>query len=200
MTPSGRNIVLASASPRRKQLLVKCGVDSFEIDVSGVPELAPDPENIHSLALDNAVRKAEEVVRRHPDALVIAADTVIELDNEILGKPADHEEAVRFLLRLAGRTHHVVTGVCLRSLEPEITVRFAEKSEVDFKPFGLDVAEKYMRLVNVLDKAGAYAIQEHPELIASAVRGSLDNVVGLPVERLSEALACALAVTSAGPS
>lgn len=194
--PSGRKIILASASPRRKILLGKCGADCFETDIPRAPEIKPDPGrgNLSSLALDNAVRKAEEVARRHPESLIVAADTVIELDHEILGKPADRGEALRFLLRLAGRTHRVVTGVCLRCLEPEIMVRFAETSEVDFKPFDRSTAEEYMRLVNVLDKAGAYAVQEHPELIISAVRGSLDNVAGLPVERLSGALECALAV------
>ncbi len=188
------NLILASASPRRLDLLRRLGYTDFSVIPSLAEELQANEYNVHGLALKNAVRKAAEVAERFPDALVIGADTLIEFEHRAIGKPADTEDAVQTLLAFSGKTHCVTTGVCLRCREKNLLTRFAVTSEVDFKVFDRQTAEEYVRLVPVLDKAGAYAVQDHGEMIIAGIRGSYDNIVGLPSERLAEALTCALAV------
>ncbi len=181
-------LILASASPRRRELLQKSGYTDFRIEPSFAEELQANDSNVHALALENAVRKAEETASRFPDALVIGADTLIEFENEAIGKPRDTAHAVQTLLRFAGKTHLVTTGVSLCCKSENLLTRFAVSSEVDFKAFDRNTAEEYVRLVPVLDKAGAYAIQEHGEMIIAGIRGSRDNIIGLPTERLKDAL------------
>ena len=175
-----RPIILASASPRRSALLKEAGpaFASMRIMTADVKE-GDDP-------LENAMRKAEAVAKLNPQALVIGADTVIRFEGETIGKPAGLEDAKRILARLSGRTHDVATGVCVRCVEADILVRFEEATHVTFRTLTPDAIDKYVRDVNVLDKAGAYAIQEHGEDIIESIDGSLTNVIGLPVERLKE--------------
>ena len=175
-----RPIILASASPRRSALLREAGpaFASMRITTADVQE-GSDP-------LENAMRKAEAVARLNPQALVIGADTVIRFEGETIGKPADLEDAKRILARLSGRTHDVATGVCVRCVEAGILVRFEEATHVRFRTLTHEIINKYVQDVNVLDKAGAYAIQEHGEDIIESIDGSLTNVIGLPVERLKE--------------
>ncbi len=175
-----RPIILASASPRRSALLREAGPTfaSMRIMTSDVEE-GNDP-------LENAMRKAEAVAKLNPQALVIGADTVIRFEGETIGKPADLEDAKRILARLSGRTHDVATGVCVRCVEAGILVRFEEATHVRFRTLTHEIIDKYVQDVNVLDKAGAYAIQEHGEDIIESIDGSLTNVIGLPVERLKE--------------
>jgi septum formation protein len=175
-----RPIILASASPRRSALLREAGpvFASIQIITSQVEE-GNDP-------LENAMRKAEAVAQMNPRALVIGADTVIRFEGGTIGKPADLEDAKRILAMLSGRTHDVATGVCVRCVEADILVRFEEVTHVTFRPLTSKVIDKYVQDVNVLDKAGAYAIQEHGEDIIETIDGSLTNVIGLPVERLKE--------------
>ena len=175
-----RPIILASASPRRSALLREAGpaFASMRITTADVQE-GSDP-------LENAMRKAEAVARLNPQALVIGADTVIRFEGETIGKPADLEDAKRILARLSGRTHDVATGVCVRCVEAGILVRFEEATHVRFRTLTHEIINKYVQDVNVLDKAGAYAIQEHGEDIIKSIDGSLTNVIGLPVERLKE--------------
>lgn len=187
-TMSVSRIILASASPRRKELLHQCGVPDFEIIPSHAEEIVPTEENLHALMLVNACLKADDVAHQYPDALVIGADTMIEFEGQAIGKPQNTEDAVQQLLRFAGKKHVVTTGVCLKRLADHLTVCFAVSSEVGFKPFDRPVAEKYVQLVDPLDKAGSYAIQEHADLIIAGYSGSLSNVIGLPVERLTETL------------
>lgn len=189
-----RKIILASASPRRKELLVKAGFPVFEIVPSPAGELTPTEVNVPRLALENAVRKAAAVADLYPDALVIGADTLIEFEHEAIGKPADREDAVRTLCRLAGKKHTVTTGVCLCCRNANLMTRFAEMSIVEFLPFDRTTAEAYADLVPVLDKAGSYAIQDHGEMIIRGIGGDYDNIVGLPATRLKEALSVALEV------
>ena len=106
--------------------------------------------------------------------------------NETIGKPADLEDAKRILAKLSGRTHDVVTGVCVRCLENDLLVRFEEATHVTFRILTPEMIDAYVRTVDVLDKAGAYAIQEHGDDIIEGIEGSLTNVIGLPVERLKE--------------
>ncbi len=175
-----RPIILASASPRRSALLKEAGpiFASMRILTSDVEE-GNDP-------LDNAMRKAEAVAQMNSQALVIGADTVIRFEGKTIGKPADLEDAKRILAMLSGRTHDVATGVCVRCVEAGILVRFEETTHVTFRALTPGIIDKYVQDVNVLDKAGAYAIQEHGEDIIEKIDGSLTNVIGLPVERLKE--------------
>jgi septum formation protein len=180
-------IVLASASPRRRELLEKAGV-VFEVVVSPAEEIHDASMKPDVLCELNAALKAEAVALLRPDATVIGSDTLVFIDDEPLGKPTDLEEARAMLRRLAGRTHRVCTGVCVIFPGGE-TKRFHGTTEVDFLPLGDDEIDAYFALVNPLDKAGAYGIQEHGERIISGIRGSFENVMGLPVEMVVEALA-----------
>ena len=175
-----RTVILASASPRRAALLRKAGPEfaAMQIMPSDAEEGA-DP-------LENARLKAESIAAAHPRAIVIGADTVIRFGGETIGKPADLDDARAILAKLSGRTHDVVTGVCVRCLENDILVRFEEATHVTFRVLTTEAIEKYIQAVNVLDKAGAYAIQEHGDEIIQGIDGSLTNVIGLPVERLTE--------------
>jgi len=175
-----RPIILASASPRRAALLAEAGPEfaSMRIMTAHVEE-GDDP-------LENARLKAEACAASDPRAIVIGADTVIRFGNETIGKPADLEDAERILAKLSGHTHDVVTGVCVRCLENDLLVRFEEATHVMFRTLTPEMIADYVKKVNVLDKAGAYAIQEHGDDIIEGIEGSLTNVIGLPVERLKE--------------
>lgn len=181
------DLILASASPRRSSLLRDAGFD-FRIVPSQVEELKSGPEGAMSAALCNAMLKAEDVARRNPDSLVIGADTVIELDGETLGKPRDAEDAFRMLRRLSGREHVVSTGVSIRSVRHEIHVFFTDVSRVFFRNLADETIREYMRLVPVLDKAGAYGIQDHGDMLIERYEGSFENIMGLPVQRVAESL------------
>ena len=129
----------------------------------------------------------EGVAAEYPQATVIGADTLVFIDNTPLGKPADEAEAVSMLTRLQGRTHCVCTAVAV--VMPQGVRRdFAEKSFVTFRPLTREQILHYMSLVHVYDKAGAYAVQEHGELIIAKVEGDIDNVIGLPVTALKNVL------------
>ena len=177
---AARPVILASASPRRSALLKEAGpaFAGMRILTSHVEE-GSDP-------LENAMLKADAVAQMNPRALVIGADTVIRFEGKTIGKPADLADAKRSLAMLSGRTHDVATGVCVRCVEADILVRFEDITHVTFRTLTPAIIDKYVRDVNVLDKAGAYAIQEHGEDIIESIDGSLTNVVGLPVERLKE--------------
>jgi len=177
-----RSVILASASPRRAALLREAGPDfaSMRIMTSAAEEGA-DP-------LENARLKAEAVAALEPRALVIGADTVIRFGGETIGKPADLDDARRTLSKLSGHTHDVVTGVCVRCLENDLLVRFEEITHVTFRTLTQEAIEAYIAAVNVLDKAGAYAIQEHGDDIIEGIEGSLTKVIGLPVDRLKETI------------
>ena len=122
------------------------------------------------------------------DALVLGADTLVFLDGEIMGKPRDLSDARRMLARLQGRTHQVVTGVSLIHLRGHREQLFAVSTDVTFRPLTAGQIGSYLSKMNPLDKAGAYAIQEHGDMIVSEISGSFSNVVGLPVERLKAEL------------
>jgi len=174
-------LILASASPRRAELLGTLG-HPFRIVTSAVPETEDESLGPSGVALANARRKAQAVAAKYPEACVLGADTVVALGSKLFGKPRDTAEAERFLLELAGRAHEVVTGVCL--IQGTRLREFAVRSEVEFLPFAPEVARAYIGRVNVLDKAGAYAIQEHGEMIVRRLEGSKSNVIGLPIEAL----------------
>lgn len=173
-------IVLASASPRRSELLARAGVD-FEVRVSPAEEIHDASMPPERMCEENARLKAAAVAADCPEAAVIGADTLVFIDGEPLGKPADLDEARAMLRRLSGRTHAVCTGVCV-ILPGGETRLFHGLTEVDFLPLDDPAIERYISLVNPLDKAGAYGIQEHGGLIVAGIRGNFDNVMGLPVD------------------
>lgn len=180
-------LILASASPRRVELL-RLFVPAFEVVLAEVTELADDHLSPYELCQLNAHRKARAVAKRFPDALVLGADTLVFLNREIFGKPANLAEAREMIARLQGRTHQVVTGVSLIHLRPHRERIFAVSTDVRFRSLKAPQVRDYLSRINPLDKAGAYAIQEHGELIIEEISGSYSNVVGLPVERLREEL------------
>jgi septum formation protein len=175
------HLLLASASPRRRELLAQLGVP-FEIVTAQVTEHeAPDSDPRH-LVQHNAALKAEWVSARHPDAIVLGADTTVCIDNHVLNKPADLAEARAMLRRLSGRTHSVFTGLALRCGADGLRVDEIVESQVTFKPLQEASITEYLECVHTLDKAGGYAIQERSDLIIASYSGSLTNIVGLPVE------------------
>lgn len=178
-------VILASASPRRVDLLRQIVTD-FEVVPSDAPEVHDEQLTAWEMAQVNAYRKARAVAKKFPDALVLGADTLVYLDREakLFGKPADLVEAERMLGQLAGQIHAVITGVCLLHLRSHRQRVFAEWTDVRFHPLTPKQIKDYLALINPLDKAGAYGIQDHGERIVAEISGSYSNVVGLPVERL----------------
>ena len=181
-----RPLVLASASPRRVDLLRHAGFE-FEIVLPQVDEAHDASLTPEQLTLENARRKALAVSQIRPEALVIGADTLVYVDGLPLGKPADMDEALRMVRRLSGRTHEVCTGVafaCAGTVAQELHVI----THVTFKPLTKELIRAYHALVNPLDKAGAYGIQEHTDMLLERMVGSFTNVIGLPVDEVSTAL------------
>jgi septum formation protein len=178
---------LASASPRRRELLAGLGVhfDVVTAQVTEHEEAATDPR---VMVAHNAALKADWVAARHPEALVIGADTTVFIDGHALNKPADGVEARAMLRRLSGRTHTVFTGLAVRCAATGLAIDEGVASEVTFKPLDEPTIEAYLARVYTLDKAGGYAIQEHPELIIAGYQGSWTNIVGLPVETMKQIL------------
>jgi len=176
-------IILASASPRRAELLRQLRPD-FQVVPSAAEEIWDEHLSPFEICQLNAHRKARLIAKKNPDLLVLGADTLVFLEDEVMGKPADHAEAERMLNQLQGRTHRVVTGVSLIHLRAHRERMFAESTDVSFHPLGPRQVRDYLAKVDPLDKAGAYAIQEHGEMIVSEISGSYSNVVGLPLEKL----------------
>ena len=181
-------IILASASPRRSELLRQVGVE-FRVMSGDVPEVHDNQLTAREASQVNAYRKARAVAKKFPDALVLGADTLVFTASELFGKPASLEDAYEMLERLQGKTHQVVTSICLLNLRNHRQKIFAEVTEVTFRPMDAVKIRRYLTRVNPLDKAGAYAIQEETDLILENISGSYTNVVGLPVEKLREQLA-----------
>jgi len=181
-------LVLASASPRRRELLAAAGM-ACTVVAPSAPELDDPALGLTSLVLANARAKALEIAAQHPESVVLGADTLVWLSGKPLGKPANLDEARRMLASLGGRVHEVATGVHLVRLKPRRQVEFHEVTRVRFRPLDAAVIEQYLERVEVLDKAGAYALQEHGEMLVESVEGSRGNVIGLPVERVTAALA-----------
>jgi len=166
-------------------LLTKAGYQ-FKVEPAEVEEWPSGKYPFRRLCVANAALKAREVSLQHPEAVVLGADTLVGLGGEVMGKPRDIVEAGCMLERLSGRVHEVCTGVCVRCGAEECV--FFEVAWVRFQRFGKDVIKDYTQRVNVIDKAGAYAIQEHGEMLVDKVEGSCDNVVGLPMARVADEL------------
>jgi len=180
-------MVLASASPRRRQLLEEAGY-SFRVVPSAAEEEHDAGRDPELLVTGNALLKAAEVAAAHPAETVIGADTLVYLDREPLGKPADYAEARAMLGRLSGNTHRVITGVAVLAGDRGIEHCFAETTEVTFRCLDAAAIDDYLASIEPLDKAGAYAAQDGGERIIASVSGSFRNVVGLPIARLGREL------------
>ena len=183
--------ILASASPRRKELLEIMGL-RFEVLVSDADESAVKkdiPVNLYvqELALLKASATAKPVLK-NKNAVIIAADTIVTLDGEILGKPKDEDDARRILKSLSGRAHEVYTGYCVMRIRDGKTVCSAVRTEVVFKPLTDTQIDRYIASGEPMDKAGAYGIQGLGSMLVRKINGDYFNVVGLPVSALSDTL------------
>lgn len=187
MSEGKARLILASASPRRRELLGQLGV-SFEVMVADVVEHEEASTDPRVMVAHNAALKADWVAARHPDAWVLGADTTVFIDNCALNKPRDGAEARAMLRRLSGRTHTVFTGLAVRHASAGLKIDEGVASDVTFKAFGDDVIEAYLAKVHTLDKAGGYGIQDHSDLIVAGYTGSFTNIVGLPVETTKQIL------------
>jgi len=184
----GSQLLLASGSPRRRDLLLEAGFH-FEVFSPRVAETLEGTLTLRELTTLNSMRKAIATARLQPSSIVLAADTLVAVDNEMLGKPNDMDEAVAMLTRLAGRTHEVCTSVFICQLSRTHSASFYEISRVHFKKLTREKIDNYLAQVNPLDKAGAYAAQGFGNTIIRKIDGSFTNVVGLPMEKTIPALA-----------
>lgn len=185
----GCEVVLASRSPRRIDLL-RTVVPDFIVDPADLDESLPsggdpDPE---AVAAELAARKADEVAVRHPNSLVIGADTVVALDSTLFGKPESPGDAERMLHGLSGKTHRVITAVALRLRSQSISFDFRETTRVTFRELTHEEISRYVATGEPFDKAGGYAVQGGAREFVAALSGDYDNVVGLPVTRLKKEL------------
>ncbi len=187
MTATVPRLILASASPRRRELLAGLGL-RFEVVAAPVAEHEAADADPRALVRHNAALKADWVAARHVDAWVLGADTTVWVDGVVLNKPVDLEDARRMLRHLAGRTHLVCTGLALRQVATAVAENALVESHVTFRPLDDATIESYLVLAHALDKAGAYGIQEHGDLIVAGWEGSFTNIVGLPVEATREIL------------
>lgn len=181
-------LILASASPRRSLLLAQLGLGGFTVEVAQVTEDEDPASCPRQMVCHNAQIKAEAISHKHPRSLVLGADTTVALEGEVLNKPDDLSAARAMLHKLSNRTHTVYTGVCLISPADSLHEVHYVTSKVTFRPLDDEAIDAYFRLVNPLDKAGAYGIQEGRELIIERLEGSLENVMGLPIQFLAQRL------------
>ena len=184
---SSEDLVLASASPRRRELLARI-VRSFRVVPSRIDEASIREADPATFAVAAAVLKARDVGERNPSSLVLAADTVVSLDGEIFGKPAGREEARATLRKLSGRKHRVITGVALFRKDEGRSLAAYEESFVRFRRLDEKTIESYLDTEDHVDKAGSYAIQEVNDAFVEELAGDYDNVVGLPLRLVGEML------------
>ena len=180
-------LILASQSPRRHQMLKELGLD-FKIQTKDVEEIYPDHLKGEEIPVYLAKLKAEAfVLDLNEKELVITADTIVCVDDMVLGKPKDRDDAVDMLKTLSGRSHQVISGVCLKSKHKEAS--FSTTTHVHFKELSLDEIDYYIDNYKPFDKAGAYGIQEWIGFVGiDGIEGSYFNVVGLPIQRLYQEL------------
>ena len=180
-------VILASASPRRKEILQNTKLN-FDIQKSDIEEVILQNESPEDMVVRLAYEKAFDVAKRNTDRLVIGADTIVALDNEVLGKPKDQNEAYQMIKRLSNKTHKVITGISLINLKENKIIKDYVVSFVTFKDLSEDSIKDYINTNESLDKAGAYGIQGYGALLVKNIQGDYFNIVGLPISRLSDLL------------
>lgn len=176
-------IILASSSPRRKELLSQAGV-SFTIVVSGCDETPVPGESAQEMVERLAVVKSAVVADQHPNSYVIGADTTVCIDGEVLGKPESFEEACSMLRKIQGRTHEVLGGIAIINRSQGLEKRWSHSTKVTMAPMSEEVIARYVRSGEPMDKAGSYAIQGLGLQFVDTVEGSYSNVVGLNISAL----------------
>ncbi|MDE0041553.1 MAG: Maf family protein [Candidatus Poribacteria bacterium] len=187
LTERFSNIILASASPRRAELLKQIGLD-FQVCPSDLAEAIKTRTPPTKLVEELALMKAQTVGKRFNRGLIIGADTIVVINQQIIGKPENDHHAIEILSRLSGNRHKVITGVSLLDLDREQQVVWSESTLVYFRRLRESEILEYVRSHDVLDKAGAYGIQEKAAAFVSRIEGCYFNVVGLPLASLVEKL------------
>jgi len=182
--------VLASASPRRRELLTAIGL-AFDVVPSHVPEVRAEHESAQEYVARLSRDKAAEIAKSHPSRWIIAADTTVLLGDELLEKPADADDAKRMLRAIAGNTHYVYTGVTVQNVDAGYRDTQVEESRVRMTPMGEREIDWYVASGEPLDKAGAYGVQGRAAMFIDAIEGSYTNVVGLPLALLYRMLRAA---------
>ncbi len=180
-------LILASASPRRRDLLASLGLP-FEVITAEVTEHEAEDADPRQLVRHNAALKADWVSRRHPRALVLGADTTVFLDGVVLNKPVDRADAFRMLRLLAGRAHSVCTGLAFRRADTGLAEDHGVESRVTFRELDDAAIARYIDATHPFDKAGAYGIQDRGEWIVARSEGSFSNIMGLPLDETREIL------------
>ncbi len=182
-------LVLASQSPRRRELLEREGL-TFDVIPSGCEEIVPEGISPEMLVKELAILKARDVAAqiKDKDALIIGADTVVALDDQILGKPIDREDAKRMLRSLSNSTHRVFTGICVIRKSDATLFACSECTEIIFRQLTEQEIDEYVESGESDDKAGAYAVQAGGGHFVKSIVGDFDNVVGLPIKKLLEVL------------
>ena len=180
-----RSVVLASESPRRRELMNISGIP-FYTQAAKIDETFNANLSIEEGVMDLALRKAMKVSETRPNEVVIGADTIVVIDNEILGKPKDVEDAYRMLRLLSNKTHRVITGVAI--VNQDVKKTFYEETEVKFANLSEETIEWYIKSREYYDKAGGYAIQGKGMILVERINGDYFNVVGMPMHHLVEEL------------
>lgn len=180
--------ILASASPRRKELL-SIYIKDFKIMPADIDETVPNNIALEDAPLYIAKEKAAAVFDKlSEDNIIITADTIVLLENKIYGKPKDRLDAYNMIKTLSGKTHQVITGVCCYSKDRQINIEFSDITNVAFTEISDEIIEKYLENAEYIDKAGAYAVQGLASMFVEKIEGSYDNIVGLPIGRLARKL------------
>lgn len=180
-----KKIILASQSPRRKELLEKCGYP-FEIDVADIDESITNTKDLNEEIRQLSIRKAKAVLSRHEDCIVIGSDTIVVIDHEVLGKPHTKEEAKEMLEKLSGKTHQVITGIAI--ISNQRTYSNTNTSYVTFEVLSKEEIDKYVDTNEPMDKAGAYAIQGIASRYIKSINGDYYSIMGFPVSMVYEEL------------
>ena len=177
-----KKIILASNSPRRREILGK--FINFEAVTAKVEEDNVFYKSPQTLVMALAFEKANSVAAKHEDAIVIGADTVVEIEGEILGKPKSRDDAKRMMKRLSGKPHKVITGFAIIDLSSDKKYMDYEVTEVTFKDISADEIENYLNKAKYMDKAGAYGIQDDAALFVDKIKGDYLNIVGFPISKI----------------
>lgn len=175
------SIILASASPRRRELMELAGYD-FEVICADIVEVVPEDVQPQEVVMSLALQKAKAVAAEHKDAIVVGSDTVVALDGKILGKPHSEHEACEMLCSLSGKTHKVFTGVAI--VCGDKAKSFFDETDVEFYPLSDDEIKRYVATGEPMDKAGAYGIQGKGSVLVKKINGDFFNVMGLPIAKL----------------